>query len=245
MNFNGKVALITGAAVGIGRGCAIKFAEHGAKLVLVDINIEKLEELKKELEQYTKDVLIFECDVTDEEKVYALVKEAQDTFGTVDILVNNAAIWRCWSTFLETPTEEWKKYFDINLMGVVYFTKAVLPKMIENSYGRIVNVASVAGVYGNANMVHYSATKGALITMTKALAKEVADKGILVNVTSPGTVSSSRDPDIDSYQESDLSYMGRTGTDAENANLICFLASDEAAYISGQNIQIDGCRKKI
>lgn len=245
MNFNGKVALVTGAAVGIGRGCAIKFAEHGAKLVLVDINMEKLEELKKELEQYTKDVLIFECDVTDEEKVYALVKEAQDTFGSVDILVNNAAIWRCWSTFLETPTSDWKKFMDINVMGVVYFTKAVLPKMIENSYGRIVNVASVAGVYGNGCMIHYSATKGALIAMTKALAKEVADKGILVNVTSPGTVSNSKNPDIDSYQENELNYMGRTGTDAENANLICFLASDEATYISGQNIQIDGCRKKI
>ena len=245
MNFNGKVALITGAAVGIGRGCAIKFAEHGAKLVLVDINLEKLEELKKELEKYTKDVLVFECDVTDEEKVYALVKEAQDTFGKIDILVNNAAVWRQGGAFVDVPTEMWKQYLDINVMGVVYFTKAVLPKMIENSYGRIVNVASVAGVYGNGRMVHYSATKGALIAMTKALAKEVADKGILVNVTSPGTVSDSKNPDIDSYQENELNYMGRTGTDAENANLICFLASDEATYISGQNIQIDGCRKKI
>ena len=129
-------------------------------------------------------------------------------------------------------------------MGVVYFTQAVLPKMLENKYGRIINVASVAGVYGNAMMAHYSATKGAVIALTKALAKEVGDKGILVNSVSPGSVSPAECDDIDYTQESPLSYMGRTGSDRENANLICFLASDEASYISGQNIQIDGCRKK-
>ena len=99
--------------------------------------------------------------------------------------------------------------------------------------------------YGNANMVHYSATKGAIISLTKALAKEVADKGILVNCVSPGTVSSSENADINHYEDSEMNRMGRTGTDAENANLICFLASDEATYISGQNILIDGCRKLI
>lgn len=117
--------------------------------------------------------------------------------------------------------------------------------MIENKYGRIINVSSVAGVYGNAYMTHYSATKGAIIALTKALAKEVTDKGVLVNSVSPGSVSSSENPDTYSYQESELSFMGRTGTDMENANLIYFLASDEAGYISGQNIQIDGCRKKM
>ena len=123
-------------------------------------------------------------------------------------------------------------------------TKAVLPGMLERKYGRIINVASVAGVYGNANMVHYSATKGAVISMTKALAKEVADKGILVNCVSPGSVSPSENSDVNSFEPSELAFMGRTGTNMENANLICFLASDEASYISAQNIQIDGCRKK-
>jgi 3-oxoacyl-[acyl-carrier protein] reductase len=129
-------------------------------------------------------------------------------------------------------------------MGTVYFTKAVLPSMIENSWGRIINVASVAGVYGNAMAAHYSATKGAVIAFTKALAKEVKDKGVLVNSVSPGSVSPSNVEDIDYTVESQLSFMGRTGSDRENANLICFLASDEASYIAGQNIQIDGCRKK-
>lgn len=244
MKFTDKTALITGAAVGIGRAAAIKFAQNGANLILVDIDKEKLEDIKKEIETYTKNVLIFQCDVSDEERVYAAVKEAESVFGKIDILINNAALWRCWASFADTPTDEWRKFIDVNIMGVVYCTKSVLPKMLENGYGRIINVSSVAGVYGNANMVHYSATKGALISMTKALAKEVTDKGVLVNSISPGSVSPSENGDMDYYEKSELSFMGRTGTDMENANLICFLASDEASYISGQNIQIDGCRKK-
>ena len=244
MNFNNKVALITGAAVGIGRATAILLAQNGAKRVLVDINGEKLDELKKELSAYTDKVLTFVCDVGDEATVYKVVEESLNAFGKIDILINNAALWRCWSSFLDTPTEEWKKFIDINVMGTVYFTKAVLPSMLEHSWGRIINVASVAGVYGNAMMAHYSATKGAIIAFTKALAKEVTDKGVLVNSVSPGSVSSSDNYNIDHTEESQLSFMGRTGSDRENANLICFLASDEASYISAQNIQIDGCRKK-
>ena len=244
MNFNDKTVLITGAAVGIGRAAAIKFAQGGANLVLTDINIKALESVKEEIETYTKNVLTIQCDVSDEERVYATVKEAESVFGKIDILINNAALWRCWAPFTDISSDEWRKFIDVNIMGVVYCTKAALPKMLENSYGRIVNVASVAGVYGNANMVHYSATKGALIAMTKALAKEVTDKGVLVNCVSPGSVSPSENKDMNYFENSELSFMGRTGTDMENANLICFLASDEASYISGQNIQIDGCRKK-
>ena len=244
MNFTDKTALVTGAAVGIGRAVALKLAQEGANLVLVDVNAEKLSELKDELKTYSDNIMTCECDVTDENTVYEIIAKAEKVFGKIDILVNNAALWRCWSLFVDTPTDEWKKFIDVNIMGVVYFTKAVLPKMLENGYGRIINVSSVAGVYGNANMVHYSATKGALIAMTKALAKEVTDKGVLVNCVSPGSVSPSENKDMNYFENSELSFMGRTGTDMENANLICFLASDEASYISGQNIQIDGCRKK-
>ena len=243
MEFSNKVALITGAAVGIGRATAIVMAQKGATLVLVDINGETLDELKKELKQYTDKLLSFICDVSDEAAVYRVVEESLKTFGKIDILVNNAALWRCRTPFVETPTDEWKRFIDINVMGTVYFTKAVLPSMLENSWGRVINVASVAGVYGNANMVHYSATKGAVIAFTRALAKEVTDKGVLVNSVSPGSVSPSDNLDIDFTKESGLSFMGRTGSDRENANLICFLASEEASYISGQSIQIDGCRK--
>lgn len=244
MDFKNKTAFITGAAVGIGRAAAIKFAEKGANLVLTDINFDKLKEVKEELGKYSGEVLIFECDVRNGEEVKNIAKQAKEKFASVDILVNNAAIWRSFKPFSEVTAGEWRDFFDINVLGQVNCINAVLPGMLEKGYGKIINVASVAGVYGNANMAPYSATKGALISMTKALAKEVADKGICVNSVSPGSVSPAENPDIDYTEKSELSFMGRTGSDAENANLICFLASDEAGYISGQNVQIDGCRKK-
>lgn len=244
MDFSNKTAVVTGAAVGIGRATAVKFAQCGAKVALIDISAEKLEAVKKEIKDITEEVEVFVCDVSCESEVKKTVSAIAERFGGVDILVNNAALWRCWDSFLNTPTEEWEKFIKVNVMGTVHFTKAALPFMLEKNNGRIINVASVAGVYGNANMTHYSATKGAVISMTKALAKEVADKGITVNAVSPGSVSPAENPDMDYFEKSDLSFAGRTGTDNENADLICFLASKEAAYISGQNIQIDGCRKK-
>lgn len=245
MNFQNKIALITGAAVGIGRATALELAEYGADLILLDINLEKLEMLKEELKVYNRKVLIYSCDISDEARVNQVVADALSHFGKIDILVNNAALWRSHTMFVDLPMDEWKRFFDVNVMGTVYVTKAVLPCMLEQSYGRIINVASVAGVYGNKTMTHYSATKGAVISFTKALAKEVCDKGVLVNAVSPGSVSPSDNEDVNFHRPSPLAHMGRSGTDRENAELICFLASDCASYIAGQNIQIDGCRKSI
>lgn len=240
-----RVAMITGASVGIGRAVALKMANSGYDLVLLDINAENLARLKEEMSKYSVDTLFSVCDVSNEKEVEKVVEKANERFGKIDILVNNAAVWRMFEPFTEIETETWERFLSVNVMSVVYCTRAVLPKMIENGYGRIVNVASVAGVYGNANMTPYSATKGAVISMTKALAKEVASKGITVNSVSPGSVSDSGDPDIDHFTPTELSYIGRTGTDAENAELICFLASEKASYIVGQNIQIDGGRRKL
>ena len=240
-----KVAMITGASVGIGRAVALKLAEEGKNLILLDINGEKLLQVQEEVKSFGCDCLVFVCDVSCEKQVNEAVGKAFLKFGKIDILVNNAAIWRNWEPFMETSVEKWEKFIDVNVMGAVYCTRAVLPKMLENKYGRIVNVASVAGVYGNPNMVVYSATKGALIAMTKALAKEVVGQGIVVNVVSPGMVSPSENPDIEHTETTDMCYAGRTGSDRENADLICFLASEKNGYVVGQNIQIDGCRKKI
>ncbi len=244
MDFTGQVAIITGAARGIGRATAHLFAQRGAKVALLDVDLEKLESVKAEIEEYTKDVLIYRCDVSNEQRVNEVMSEIVAKFGRADILVNNAAVWRCWSSFLDVPASEWRKMLDINIMGTVFPTKAVLGGMLERGYGRIVNIGSVAGVYGNANMSHYSATKGAISAFTKALAKEVADKGVTVNCISPGSVSPAENDDMDYVQPSELAFMNRTGSDRENAELICFIASKEASYISAQNIQIDGCRKK-
>lgn len=243
MSNDKKVALITGASVGIGKATAIKLAEEGCNLVLFDVNEEKMALTQVECEKLGAKVKSYVCDVRDEELVNSSVSDALAFFGKIDVLVNNAALWKVSHSFLDTPVDEWKLFFDVNVMGVVYVTRAVLPKMIENGYGRIVNVASVAGVYGNKNMSCYSATKGAIISLTKALAKEVAESGITVNSVSPGTVSDSGKDDLYHTVPNPLSYMGRSGSDMENAELISFLCGDKAPYISGQNIQIDGCRK--
>ena len=245
MDFSDKVALVTGAAVGIGRATAMLFAANGAKVAAVDVNEEALFKLKTSGDFPDGSIETFTCDVSKENEVSATAKKVTETFGKVDILVNNAAVWRCCNSFLEVSNDEWRRYFDINVMGTVNFTKAVLPGMIERRFGRIINVSSVAGVFGNANMAHYSATKGAINALTSALAKEYAEYGITVNATAPGTVSPSENSDINHTIENELSYMGRTGSDRENASLICYLAGDEAAYISGQVIRIDGCRKRI
>ena len=245
MNFTGKVAMITGASVGIGWATALRFAQQGAKLALLDVNVEQLEKVKEKLAPYTDDVLIFNCDVRNEAAVKQAVDATLQAFGKIDILVNNAALWRHWSAFAETPDEIWKSFWEINVMGVVYCTRAVLPDMLKRQSGSIVNVSSVAGVYGNARMACYSATKAAVIALTQALAKEVAAQGVRVNTLSPGTVSSSEVEDIQYSSSNTLNYMGRTGSDLENANTICFLASDEAPYLSGQNILVDGVRKQI
>ena len=242
---NKKTALVTGASVGIGKATAIKLAEEGFDLVLFDIDEDKMSITKAECEKYGAKVKSYLCDVRNEEQVNASVADALEAFVSIDVLVNNAALWKVSRSFLDTTVDQWKQYFDVNVFGVVYVTRAVLPKMIENNYGRIVNVASVAGVYGNRNMACYSATKGAIISLTKALAKEVAESGIIVNSVSPGTVSDSGKDDLYHTVPNPLSYMGRSGSDMENAELISFLCSDKATYISGQNIQIDGCRKLL
>ena len=239
-----KVVMITGAAVGIGRAVAMLMAQKGAKLVLLDVDADKLEQAKEEVVSVTE-VIAFQCDVCDEQRLRECVNEAITHFGKIDILVNSAAIWKVWNYFVDQDMDAWRKMFDINVTGTAVAAQAVLPGMVERGWGRIINVASVAGIYGNSKMACYSATKGAVIALTKAIAKEVAENGVTVNAVSPGTVSPSIKPDIDHVQPSEFSYMGRTGSDRENAELICFLASEGAAYISGQNIQIDGCRKKI
>lgn len=243
MSFEGKTAIVTGAAVGIGRAVALLLAEGGANVVFVDLDPETLAITEQEIKAITGNALALVCDVSDYAAVLDVVKAANERFGKVDILVNNAGLWRERGSFTDLSVELWKKFFDVNVMGTVHFTKAVIDQMTESGYGRIINVASVAGVYGNRKATHYSATKGAIISFTKALAKEVATNGVTVNAVSPGSVSPSANRDIDFSKPSELAFMGRTGTNRENAELICFLASDKAGYISGQNVLIDGCRK--
>jgi NAD(P)-dependent dehydrogenase (short-subunit alcohol dehydrogenase family) len=239
MNFEGKVAFVTGAARGIGRACAEGFAKRGASVILADMNEENLMAASEACRAYGVKVKSIVLDVSDEAAVRASIDESIREFGKIHILVNNAGIYKG-NNFLESDSEVWKKYIDVNIMGTIYPTHAILPHMIENGYGRIVNIGSVAGVYGISYFVDYSMTKGAIISFTKALAKLVSAKGVTVNCISPGTI------DVNGGgSNSDFSFIGRSGTPEECANVILFVASDEASYVSGQNYLVDGCRKKM
>ena len=237
MDFKGKTAFVTGAAKGIGRATAIGFAKGGANLILADI--ADLTEAYEQVKEINENVMKINFDVSDEAAARSAVADALEKFGRIDILVNNAGIFPP-SEFISSSSEQWKKVFDINVLGTMYLSHAVLPSMLENGYGRIVNVGSVAGVYGLSWFVDYSASKGAVISFTKALAKAVSGKGVTVNCVSPGSVA-----EKGSDRMKDFSFVGRAGTYEEIANVILFVASDAASYVSGQNYPVDGCRKQM
>ena len=239
MEFLNKTVIVTGASVGIGKATSIEFAKGGANVCIVDINSEGLEAVKSEIEKLGATASAYVCDVSDEARVREVTADILAKYGKIDILVNNAGLWRGAKPFVESSSDEWKKRIGVNILGLMYFTHEVLPSMIENGYGRVINVGSVAGVYGIKNMADYSMTKGAVSSFTKALAKEVAHLGITVNNVVPGSV---RNEGAD--KETDMCYMNRRGELEEYAYLICFLASDKASYISGQDYRIDGCRRK-
>ena len=240
MDFQGKAALITGASRGIGLATAEKLAKNGAAVALVDVNEEGLRAAKAHLEAFGGRVLTYPCDVSDEARVQAVCADAERSLGKIDILVNNAGIYRAHCLpFAESESAFWRDKIEVNILGTMYFTRALLPGMLARHYGRIINLGSVAGVYGIANMTDYSMTKGAIIAFTHALAKEVTSQGVLVNTVSPGSI------DDDPASMPVHSFMGRAGSFAECAEVICFLASDEASYVAGQNYIVDGCRRKM
>lgn len=240
MNFKGKNAIVTGAGRGIGKAIALGLAQKGANLILFDINEENLSKTTDEIKALGVKVKKVVLDVSDEKAIRDEIAESITEFGQIHILINNAAV-PVISDFLNSDSSAWKKSIDVNILGTMYPTHAILPHMIEKGYGRIVNIGSVAGVYGINYFVDYSMTKGAVIAFTKAVAKLVSDKGITVNCVSPGSI----DTTGNNHSMDDFCFIGRAGTPEECANPVIFLASDEASYISGQNYLVDGLRKKM
>ena len=232
-----KVALVTGAGRGIGLETARLLIENRIRTVIVDYDKNLLEKAKEDL---NSDLLELYCvDVTDEEDVNQLCEEILTKYGAVDILINNAGIFRPdRGPFCESKSEHWRKKIDCNIYGTLYFTRALINPMIEQRYGAIVNICSVMADYGTKNMVDYSLTKGAIKSFTIALSKEVAEYNVRVNCVSPGNI----EPD-NRYPE--MSYMNRSGTYRECAEVVCFLASDKASFVTGCNYTVDGGRKKI
>lgn len=241
-DFKGKVAIVTGAGIGIGKAVLMQLARDGATVVSVDLNGENAERAAAAARAIGVTALSYAVDVSDEAAVHRMVADVEEKLGRVDILVNNAGLWRCdQGPFVTSESAWWKKKINVNVLGTMYVTHAVLGGMIDRKYGRIVNLASVAGVYGNKNMVDYSTTKAAIIGFTKALAKEMGEFGITVNAVSPGSINSEEE-----YRNNtELSFLGRSGSSDECANVITFLCSDAASYVSGQNYLVDGCRKKM
>lgn len=239
MRFDHRTALITGAGSGIGQATAKILAEHGVDLALLDINADGLAATEAMLAHTGRKVLTVVCDVADHASVDAALGKVREAFPRIDILINNAGIFKDnIMKFHLTDPETWERRWRINVEGTMYITHSLLPAMLEQGYGRIVNLASPAGVYGIVNMVDYSATKGAILSFTKALAKETTPFGVNVTSVSPGMINPVRKPN-------DGTYRGVSGLPEECAEMIAFLASDNAVHVSGQDYQVDGCRKKM
>ena len=238
----GRAAIVTGAARGIGYATAKLLAARGARVALVDVDRDRLE---RACESVGDDVLGVAADVTDPAAVDEMVTEASGRLGRIDVLVNNAGIAGRSAPTWELTNDDWLSVLAVNLTGAFWCTRAVLPLMRERRYGRIVNVASIAGKEGNPNAVHYSASKAGLIGLTKAVAKEVAGDAILVNCVTPAVIRTELNEQV---SQAHLEYMlskipmSRAGEPEEVAELIAWLASDRCTFSTGAVFDISGGR---
>jgi len=239
--FDGRVAVITGGASGLGRETARRIVAEGGKAILWDIDPEWLDEAVKEVG--AAHAIAF--DVTDYQAVERAARESHDAFGRIDVLVNSAGITGATAPVEDYPIDSWLGVIDVNLNGLFYCCRAVVPHMIAGSYGRIVNVASVAGKEGNPNASAYSASKAAVIGFTKSLGKELATRGVIANAVTPATFES---PILQQLPQSQVDYMrskipmGRLGDVRETAAMVCFMASEECSFTTGSTFDTSGGR---
>ncbi len=241
MKFNGQTALITGAGRGIGKTIAVKLAESGLDIAIADMKPVS-DDVLKEIEEYGTKCLAFQLDVTDVESVDSVVKKIIDETGGIHILVNNAGITQD-NLFMRMKPEQWSQVIDVNLNGVFHVTKAVIRTMVKQHSGRIINISSVVGFSGNPGQVNYSSTKSGLIGFTKSLSREVGTRGITVNAVAPGFINTAMTQALnESQQQAILSQipLGRMGEAEDIANAVAFLASEEASYITGTVLHVNG-----
>ena len=243
--FDGRVAIVTGAATGIGYGIARRLASEGARLVMVDVDGELGEQSASELSARGAETRLVVGDVAQQDTAERAVAAAQEMWGRLDILVNNAGVTGVDGNIWELPLTEMDRVYQVNLRGVFAFCRAVIPPMLEQDYGRIVNIASIAGKEGNPRMVPYSATKAAVIGLTKSVGKELAKSGVRVNCVTPAVVHTRI---LDELTPEQVQYMveripiGRTGEIAEIAALAAWLASEECSFSTGGVFDISGGR---
>ncbi|GAA0445505.1 3-oxoacyl-[acyl-carrier-protein] reductase [Lentibacillus halophilus] len=240
---NNKNALVTGASRGIGRAIALELAKQGANVAVNFSGSEdKAESVVEDVKQYGVQSIKIQADVADETDTKAMVKDVVNEFGSLDILVNNAGINRD-NLLMRMKEDEFDQVIDTNLKGVYQCIKAVSRQMIKQKGGRIINVSSVVGVSGNAGQANYTAAKAGVIGLTKSVAKEFASRDILVNAVAPGFISSDMTDSLTEEQKNDILSMiplEKLGQPEDVARVVRFLASDDANYITGQTIHIDG-----
>ena len=243
MLLDGKVALVTGASRGIGRAIAVKLASEGAKVAVNYAgNTAKAEEVKAEIEKNGGEAVLVQADISDSKAVDAMIEKVTEAFGQIDILVNNAGITRD-GLLMRMKEEDFDAVINTNLKGVFYCTKAVSKLMMKKRSGRIVNMASVVGLMGNAGQANYAAAKAGVIGFSKSAAKELAARGINVNVVAPGFIATDMTAAMtDKAKEATLAGipMKRMGEPEDVANAVLFLVSDYASYITGQTVNVDG-----
>jgi 3-oxoacyl-[acyl-carrier protein] reductase len=241
-SLEGKTALVTGASQGIGRVCAITLAKAGARVALAARNEAKLVEVKAEIEAAGGTAAVFALDISSEDSIKAAAKAAIAHYGSIEILVNNAGITKD-TLLLRMKRTDWDDVINTNLTGTFLLTQAMLSPMLKARWGRIINISSVVGETGQAGQANYAASKAGLIGFTKSLARELASRNITANAVAPGYIETAMTAVLDEKQREAMTTqipLGRPGTDQDIANAVKFLASDEAAYITGHVLDVNG-----
>src|SRR6266849_3682118 len=238
----GRVALVTGASQGIGRACALALAEGGAVIALAARNEEKLASVAKEIESKGGQAAAFRMDVSNEAEVKGAVKAVIERFGKVEILVNNAGVTRD-TLLMRMKKEDWDAVIQTNLSGAFHTTQAVISSMLKQRWGRIINITSVFGQTGQAGQANYAASKAGLIGLTMAVAREIGSRNITCNAVAPGFIETAMTSALsDEIRQSALKMipLGRVGTPEEVAKCVAFLASEDAGYITGHVLNVNG-----
>ncbi len=242
MSLSGRIALVTGASQGIGRACALRLAKDGAAVAVAARNQEKLNELVAEITAAGGRAAAFALDVADEEQVKATIKTATAQFGKIDILVNNAGITRD-QLVMRMKRADWDSVLQTNLTAAYLCIQAVISSMLKQRWGRIINITSVFGQMGQAGQANYSASKAGLIGLTMAIAREVGSRSITCNAVAPGFIETAMTAVLsDEFKQTAVKQipLGRVGTSDDVANAVAFLASEEASYITGHVLSVNG-----
>ena len=242
LNLKNKVAVVTGSSRGIGKTIANGLFHNDCKIALISRNYDDLLKAKNEIGGDNESIKIYSCDISDFNEVQNVFKKIIEEFRTIDILINNAGLTKD-NLLLRIKEQDWDRVVDVNLKGCFNTIKAVTKQMIRNKFGRIINISSVIGQIGNAGQVNYAASKAGILGLTKSLAKELGSRNITVNAVAPGYIETDMTDNLSEDIRNELYQkipLNRLGSSKDVTNLVLFLSSDKASYITGQVMNVDG-----